>query len=660
MLKCTSCGHDNEPGTKFCAGCGTPVTAAVPTAAPIAPPPMATPVAPPAVPIANPVAPSAFPDPTAAPMATPMAAPIAPPPMATPMATPMAAPVAPPPMATPMAAPIAPPPMANPAAPIAPPPMAAPMVNPGAPMVSAEAPKKTSLNFKKLLKVVIPLGLLAAAAAVAITIIGSISPYAKMKDLAIAPGDDSTIIIYNNGKTAEVKLPYQADQTSMDGTKGAFLADYDYSEGIGTLFYVSGSGNPVRVHDEVHDFILADSGKGLIYWTDYDSSLGVANLNLFDGTNSSVITSDAYFNDYASNSYTTISPDGKTVFYLEDVDGYYNRYGGGDFESRAFISTGGKRGESFKSNVIPVAISNGGSYIYYIEVRDTENRLVVQKGTGASDAQRLCTSGGEGGYFLNSDYSQIVYNTTNSSGSSIARISVKGGEPSQVANSAINTFIVPDGAQEASSYSAISGTIYGFKDFKNKVFLTGGWGSGELYLLDSKLERKRFSQSASEIKMSSDGKQLFYVNDRNALCVANASNPEADVVTLARNVKNYAIGKGGHIYYVNAYDELFRKKTTDSEGEGTRVAEDVHSRSLSASGKGTVFFMTDYSSSSGDGTLNFATGATRNRVADGVSMVYATNSNAYYFVETEDGFMDIYRSPGNGKFTRIAEVGGFR
>jgi hypothetical protein len=506
-------------------------------------------------------------------------------------------------------------------------------------------PIKKPFPLKKLLMVAVPVAILAIAAVIVLNFFADMSVYGVRKDLAIAAGDEKTIIIYPNGKVEEMNVPFHNASLSMCGSRAAFLVDWDDTDKSGTLYHISGTSKPKKVADNVNSYKLSDTGKGLIFWKDPDTVDGmqIAELHHYNGSKTSLIHREAYF----SSSMTAISPNGKTVLYLTD---YIISNEDNEFDSRAFVSTNGNRGESLNTrNIVPIAISDGAKFIYYSFYTNNSERdihLSVQRGL-KGERKRLCANNSSS-YHFNKDYSQIVFNSVSGPDDKEARISIKGGDAKRISNNVtISSFVIPDNAQR--------GRAYGFKDFRNKVFRGD---DGGLYLLDKKHERQRFASSYSVVRMSNDGKWLYYT-DRNSdndfdLRRANAGNSNADKPRVARKLLNHSsfvIGKGQVFYYINHEKDLFRKKGVE-DGDGAKVAEDVYE--LDTTGNGTIFFMTDVSSSTQEGTLQFTTNTKRNVIAGDISGFFAGNNSVFYYVNVDVGFYDVFRSSGNGRFKKIA------
>jgi hypothetical protein len=517
-------------------------------------------------------------------------------------------------------------------------------------VVSAEINEKQpiKIKLKKMLPAVVAaLVTVITAACLFIFMDFSSSVYGTVSDMLILEAEESTVIVFDNGSTGRIEGEHRESTFSLDGRTAAVLVNKDRNGNdwhdwhswqnisTGTLYYINSSRDIIKVSDDVNGFVLSDSGNGIAYWKNLDINFDIAELYLFNGSESALIHIEAVYSGWDN---IAVSPDGRTVFYL------------GDEEDRivSFISTDGGKGERFREDIEwiqPIAIADNAQYLYYVIGYE---RFVVQKGIGAEEV-RLCPSFGGGSgrtVFFNRDYSQVVVNTGGD-----ARISINGEDSHRFSNVGVEYFIVPDNGQ-IRGISSGNGRVYGFTDFRNKVFC--GEDSG-LYLLNNDLVRGRFAFNAHNITLSNDGKMLYFKSG-NFLNAASAVNAEAEWVGIASNINHYVLGRGGFIYYIDSQNNLIRTRAVENF-EAVKVAENVDRDSLTASGNGTVYFVTDYSYLRNGGTLYFTTDATPRKIKDEVERVFSIDTNVYYFTNMDASGInrDIYRSPGNGRFNKIAE-----
>jgi len=501
-----------------------------------------------------------------------------------------------------------------------------------------QAPEKTcdqpenqepgfGLPSPKVLKIAIP-------AVIAVVIIAVVAVFAsggsgggKRADLAIFSNDEKTFIIAPNGKVNTVAGEMSDYEQSMDGNKAAFIIDYD-DEG-GDLYYVSGSGKPVKVKSGVFDVYISDSGGGIAYTTDIDGSL--ATLNLYNAkTKKSAVIDKNMRRGIAP----VLSPDGKSVFYKRDDDEEY--------DGLTCISINGAKSEKFASETTPIAVSNGGKYIYYTKKKDSGESLCLKKGLKGGEIKLGNTNGYN--FYLNKDYTEIVFGNEGK-----GYISVKGGEKISIGDEVYGA-IVPNYLLPKYNGSA---AVYGFPTFKDRALSTGSGGA--VVLKGGKYEKNSIIKSGSGAVVTDDGKWIYYLDD-GSLKRASVTKPDSDRITVvkSKNLKNgFAVTKDGkQVYYVNPDDELYLKSATD-EGDGKKVDADVYSQYLQIAGSGRVFYFKDYSG--GTGELFSASGSKKSGIIKSdVSMFLAGSSSVFYLIETDDYVYDVYWSNGGTKFKKVA------
>jgi hypothetical protein len=464
--------------------------------------------------------------------------------------------------------------------------------------------------------------------------------YGVMDDMFFLDGDEATIVVYRNGRTATISGMRLEHRISIDGRSAAVLVSDDDNDG-NALYYVRGSGSPALVATDVSSFILADSGNGIAYWSNHSSVSNTAELHLFNGRNSTRITSDAHFLGNASNSLTptaVISPDGKVVFYIGESES--NDLGQRD--SVAYISRNGNSGERFETrNIAPIAIANGAKFIYYVrENREGSDTFRVRRGMNG-ESNSLGEVAGRIFPQFNNNYSQVVFND---SGRSFISINGRGRE--SFSNSIASGFVVPMFSQITAQVAGNSTTIvYGFSDFRGKAFVT----ADGTYLLTRRLESERLSRT-NEVSMTADGKRLVYIRDGAIRSVSATNHNDEEIRIVTDNPRDFVIA-GNNIYYVDRHGDLRRSRIRENSGEGSRVMDSVHAGTLRVTGGGTVFF----TSNDGDNALFFTNNTRANRASNDVAHFYVGNSNVLYFTDEGGGYYDAHRSAGGGKFNRIAK-----
>ncbi|MDR0196728.1 MAG: hypothetical protein LBI36_00710 [Oscillospiraceae bacterium] len=473
--------------------------------------------------------------------------------------------------------------------------------------------------------------------------------------MAVFSNEEKTFVINDDGTVNEVSGRLRGrEQKSVDGTKAAFIVS-DTTWSAGTLYYASGKGAPVKVAEDVLDFVLSDSGEGMAFYVNYDPSAYVADLMVYDvkDAQAHAIDHNAYYRDsgdYYYNfyhyigSYAVISPDGKSVMYKADYE---------NGEHTLKINVNGKS-DTVGRNADGIAVADGAKFMYFTKTTDTGTALYASKGTDAQEVRldRVSTGVSYNRYHFNADYSQIVF--VNADGRTC--ISVRGGDKSNLANSVVVLFLVPDNARFRAyegGYDAHNVYVYGFGDFKNSVFLSG---NGELNAIDGKLEKQVIAGDVSigNSTVSKDGKWVYYVNYSGILKKASASDSTLPAQTVASGVSDFVLAPDGDtVYYITLDGELYQKKS-GAEGRGTKIDGNAYVGydydAILISGDGKVYFLSDVWA--GKGTLYGVSGTKKNRVRDDVYGVYAGARDFYYFVDGET-YYDVYVI-NDGKTPKIA------
>jgi len=354
MLKCSSCGHENEGTPKFCGKCGTAFEAAAPAAE-------ATPVTEPAV------------------EATPAAEPAAI------KAEPVAVPVT---EATPVAEPVV-------------------TAEVDSSVEASAIASSVNLDMKKVLTIAIPAVAIVVIAAIIALVLGGTSSYGEIKGFQLMETDGRTLIATPNGSSHTINEEYHSHQLSLDGSQMAVMTDWEWGYG-GVLYHVSGNKAPVRIAEDVYGFIISDNGNGVAFYTNYDREHEVADLNLYNAKNKSTLRVDpnAYFS--SSMEMVAISPDGKTVFYTSEDD--VNQDG-----STTWITMVSNRGknDNVGRELFPIAVGDNAKFLYYNKGNDDWSQtLFVRRGINANESR---LGDNPWGYSFNKDYSSIVYNSDGAS-----------------------------------------------------------------------------------------------------------------------------------------------------------------------------------------------------------------------------------------------------
>ena len=153
----------------------------------------------------------------------------------------------------------------------------------------------TGITFKKALLLGIPIIILIFTIIIFAPRSGKSKANLKEHHIELIYDGNEVYISVDNAAKFSVDGILYASQSNTDGGKAALLTDYDYRYG-GTLWFVTSSG-ATRIADDVYAFHLADSGNGIVYFTDYDPGYSTALLYLYDTSNKKTthITDEAFY-----------------------------------------------------------------------------------------------------------------------------------------------------------------------------------------------------------------------------------------------------------------------------------------------------------------------------------------------------------------------------
>jgi len=434
--------------------------------------------------------------------------------------------------------------------------------------------------------------------------------------IAIFTDRDQVIISGNNNRQFTIDGEFWDMQRSLDGSRAAILVDYDRNHG-GTLWYVTTS-RATLVADDVVEFQLSDTGRGIAFLTDLDRN-DAGQLVLFDTSNSrsTNITDEVI--------YFTISPDGRTVAYAVYL---------GSNEFRGYVRSG-RSSDRIGDNVMPIAVSNGGRHLYYLRVTshgwNFDASLHVR--SGRTQNRLLPEVPWDMNIMLNSDYSEILF--TDGDRTFISR---NGSDRTVVSRSIIEEILMPTHGQVRFTEDV---AVYGVRTFANTVAVTR-------YSVESINRRFETHNVTRNLGwglpfVSEDGRTLHFLDNRDRLMRVDPTRENAEAVEVARNVRSFAAtADGSRVFFVNEDDNLYHIRGNRNP---SRIAVAV-SPSLIVSGN-RVFYLTDMHHTRG-GDLNVSNNGGRgSRVAQDVLRVWSTPTNVFY--TNIDG--ETFRSNGNHRFS---------
>ncbi len=482
-------------------------------------------------------------------------------------------------------------------------------------VTNTASPSKKTLPSKKMLA-------LGGIAVVAVVVIGVLINILKPSNYVIldnAPffvrqNDGEIVITHASGTTSTIEGEYANElQGSLDLSKGAVVIetpDEQTDEYVRTLYYVSKDG--IRAFADstggyVQGIESAD-GSTVVFASDIDYSNDRAEgvLRVFDGDTTHTISSEFY-----PNSNFCVSPDGSTVIYSADYDGE-------DFTT--YMWKGGKS-TSLDDNLYPLAVSNGGKQIYFVD----DGKLYVQKG---DDRTRLTSDDSVAWVYFNKNNSEILFSTYDDT-----YLCVEGGERFSLDGN-MSSLVLPVGVNQAysSSYSQIVNV--NLSTFKNVFYST----DAGVYRITEEFESERAVKSNDGAMLADDEKTIIY-RSSGAVYMVDGFNKSAQATRLVdESVSDFRMSSDGKTLYYITYDgDLYYKKGTsepklidyDLSSERSQFA--FHEKSNA------VFYINDgelYSSKNGEKPALVNSVASDDLlfiVSSGVVVIYNSNYEIAYW-----------------------------
>ena len=507
------------------------------------------------------------------------------------------------------------------------------------------ASSEKNLPIKKILIIAIPAIVIIIAAIILISMLSGSGGGSAKNHLAFFTDRGETIISGNNNAKITIDGEMYSNRISMDGSKAVALLDY--SPGIGgSLWFVTPSSEPKLIADDVYAYMLADSGKGVAYFTDYDSRYSLATLYLYDTASdrSTLITEYAYHHGYSTMPGVAISPDGNSIGYISDFDLQNSEFTG-------FIKIDGKSPEKLGDESLIFALSDSGKYLYYCKQDVKSGTASLHVKSGRNENRLISDLSGTSSIMLNKDYSEIIYNSDGRT-----YISRRGGERERISGATVYSLVQPRGTQEVYTPGDISGfTVYGVSTFSNFAAIT----EEGLAYYNSKLEPSKIANSdlyAGGAEISSDGKTLYYITNTNRLSSIDPTVPGAERRELEKNILSFvASSDGKSVYYVNDDYELYYMS---GKGTPTKISDDIYVENYGSYtyaglamsySSNRVFFLVEYSSAIGGELYYSNNGAKRVKVSGGndITEVWSTPANIFYTTVDDE----LFRSNGNEKFS---------
>ena len=451
---------------------------------------------------------------------------------------------------------------------------------------------------------------------------------------AVYDADSGKTKFYAGGKLLPLTVDGEIEEemTSMDGSVMVFIISEEKDDKTEEIVYYTDGKEVRKIATEVSDLIIAPNGKSCVYLMKDEENEEHTAYKLFlynfkggEGVQVSkkVPSSSAY----------TISADGESVL--------YNEYVSGSTDTKMYLYKDGAS-EPLGKNLIPMGVSEDAKYVYYYDVEKNVTYVRNAKDERIKIANEQCA------LIFNYDGSEVLTQTDNG-----VYVMKDGDEATRTKIAKKISSVSFQGVAGMAQSSSKAG-YYGVKTFAGMSYVDYDDGDKKLYRLDKNYERIEIAKDVEDLQLSGDGSKLYLVRDDDLYC-GKPNGDASDFDRIAADVDSYKISQDGSIcYYLDDDDTLYY---VDGSKTGAKIAEDVDIYCVTADGY--VLFITDRSSETYEGTLYSAyKDGGKERVADDVYSVYATNHGTYYKTKevSGDGTSTTYTVYGASKKANFEKI----
>ncbi len=404
-----------------------------------------------------------------------------------------------------------------------------------------------------------------------------------VKDVVMAEGDGEKWFGFSkSGKVVSQNNEAKMRQQDLTGDGKLFVFITSEKE----LWTFNGSSFK-KIAEDVADFDLAPVGTGIAY-TDLEDT-----LYLYNGSKSQKVYEEI-------TSFCCISPDGKAVAFTVK----------GEENTKAYLYNG--KVQELGKDILPVALSDGGKYVYLQRNTSDNQAYYVQKGTDSDSRQKL-----------GDNFRSAIFNTTGTQvlffDGSKTYFCENGGERQSVSSNRLSA-LLPEN-------TFIHGSSYAYSNLKNQFYTFSGDTGTNISLLTSKLELESRMKNVSDYELQKDGKTLVYTKNDN-LYSANISKSSPEGTKLVDSVNDFVVSQDGKtVMYLDEDRVTYTVKT--SGGKAAKVSEDSYSDAV-ACGSGFLYVI--------DSELYYTTGGKGSKVSglsDDVQNI--SNMAQYALINCKDG-----------------------
>lgn len=427
----------------------------------------------------------------------------------------------------------------------------------------------------------------------------------------------------NNTNNDSVKTHFVIDgkvlATPMDGTMAkAWPAD----DGALQMIMSNDNNDLYQLKGDSFDRIASDVTMVQIA-PDNDTFCYVSDQTLYvrklSGTESTRVA-DIKIN--LKNVDVEFSPDGKTLL--------YNDQSINDASEQTLWLYDGTL-TKIGDNLIGMAVSNGGSDIYYY---DKGQQALYHTSMNADKRTELVAGGDLNGAagltMINKDHTQLLYTIYSGTGTNY--------------DSSVYITYFLNNDNEKVKLDGLNGSPHipntPFQSIEDPDKLTNqlySVNNGGVYYFDDKFHIKKIAADTQGVQLAQNGKTLVYQRNNNLYRMddwrkANAEQIASGISSTTFRASWMMTTDGSTVYYINSDKELYVVRGT---AESEKIADNVNSMNLSHDN--ILFYITDMNENFGLGSLYACTSASdKERIADDVYIGLDAEVNTTIYLQAED------------------------
>ena len=440
--------------------------------------------------------------------------------------------------------------------------------------------------------------------------------YVVLKQYTIPTVVDGEIHVIVNKKalsdTVEAKS-IDDYNSSLDGKITAFTTDE------GDLYVVNGT-KLKKAAEDVYDFELSTSGKGVAYVTKDEDAYTLCLYNVSNGKSTTIT-------DELSGLNYVIAPDGKSVAYYVEGD---------EDEDKLMYSNGKDPVKITSADSELFGMSNSGKYIYAVCENDEGESYLYSYDTKGERTKLGAISSGT--VRFNDDHTQIMFYNDGKT-----YISTKGKEAEKASSNRLSLVIAPN----ASTFFDDASTTYPISNLYDHVYSASGDDSASVWLIKKNSDKSvRLVSKVSSVRLDESAEYLYYIYDGDELRMIKISDGEKAserYTTLADEVDAFIITSDRKLAYFASDGSLYSVNGKKG-GRATTVCSDG-AEDWAINGKDVLYYIMD-----GD-LYATSNGKKGSKVMSDISGINYTE-NGMVYVASEDA---LYATDGSKKPSKILD-----